>query len=913
MSHYKRSLQTNLKSSPKLSPNLLSSLQIALIDGANQPLLLLKQTLENEHYVRTFNTIDEISYFLSSIDLLIVDISIAIQPKSTKLVRAKKILILSHQADDELPPWFKAQHIFLLPCPKNSEEIISQLTEYITTSTPSFDTLSSNPEHLTLLFGINQTLNRHFLNINDLFERVLTLTYYLEAHFSALLLIENEEISYYRSTQPGQEELTGLAGRRFAQRLLNDGIEGWVLDHNQPTILENTRLDSRWFRAAYLPEQEYCIVAIPITLARVEARGVYLIGHSEPSYFNERDLSLFTAVTNQIAMAIENALLFKNQSERSIQLALINQVGQAATSILNLDAMLRMVVQAIRRSFSFFKVSIHLFNENTRLVEQRASTEIETEQLRKANPVHQLQQGLIGWAFATNQTILANDVAQDPRYIFDQNNREVRSELCVPIVMGTKAIGVLDLQSTQLEAFDKYHVSALETLGDQLAIAIENARLYDTNNQHIQELKSLNQIGQAITSTLDLKKTLTVITNETTRLMNVAAASVALRDDETSEIWFAAASGEGADYILNVRLPLGQGIAGWVAEKGQPVVVPNVEMDNRFFADIDKGSGFHTESILCVPLQTKGRTIGVLEVLNKKSGSFNQEDLTLLQSIAIPAATAIENAQLYESQTRTIRRLEQTQHQLVQSGKLAAVGELAAGVAHEINNPLTTIIALTSLLNSTTKIDTKYKEDLELIYSEAHRAHSIVHNLLNFARTDNPRRFPVDINSLIEDAISLVYTQTISPYIKLERTFSKLDPILLDVNQIKQVFVNLMNNAIQAMMNTPEKPGTLTISTRQDVEIHEETQGTHFIKKQSKEYLLCQIKDTGPGIAIENLDKIFDPFFTTKEVGQGTGLGLSISYNIVKQHDGELLVDSTPGQGTTFTIKIPIIQDVNHK
>jgi len=207
---------------------------------------------------------------------------------------------------------------------------------------------------------------------------------------------------------------------------------------------------------------------------------------------------------------------------------------------------------------------------------------------------------------------------------------------------------VLDLRSTQLEAFDKYQVSALETLADQLAIAIENARLYDETKQHVKELGSLNEIGQAITSTLDLQEILKLITYQTTSLMNVAAASVALRDDETNEVWFAAASGEGSEVMPGLRMPLGQGLAGWVAEKGEAVIVPDVNADSRFFGAIDKSSGFVTKSILCVPLQTKGHTIGAIEVMNKMNGEFNREDLSLLQALATSAATAIENARLFQ-------------------------------------------------------------------------------------------------------------------------------------------------------------------------------------------------------------------------------------------------------------------------
>jgi sigma-B regulation protein RsbU (phosphoserine phosphatase) len=332
------------------------------------------------------------------------------------------------------------------------------------------------------------------LDINDLFERILTLAPHLKADFSALLMQEGDETIYYRSTEPGREELTGPTGLHFAERILKDGLEGWVFRHNQVAVLPNTIKDSRWFRASYQPDQEYCVVALPITLERVEAKGVYLVGHKQPGHFNTQDVPLLKAAVTQISMAIENALLFKYQSERSVQLSLINEVSQAATSILNLDVMLRTVVQAIWRSFAFYSVSIHLYNPGTGLVQLKARAGPDHQSfILSTSPeppiTHRLRQGLIGWCAATNKTIPANDVSQDPRYIADSANREIRAELCVPIKLGVKTIGVLDLRSIQLDAFDKYHISALETLADQLAIAIENARLYDEINQHIKELK----------------------------------------------------------------------------------------------------------------------------------------------------------------------------------------------------------------------------------------------------------------------------------------------------------------------------------------------------------------------------------------------------------------------------------------
>ncbi len=640
--------------------------QIVMIDGPQQRLQPAFQVLKERagFQVRLFSDTKVDLSNLSTIDVLLLDGTVANQPKSSQFVEVPLILILTGNGRGDLPPWLQAAHVHQLAYPHNPEELVATIADYCQSRKTDAGATASSPDHLALLFGIAQTLSGQF-DLQELFERILALAPSLGGSSASILVRERDETLYYRSTIPGCEELSGPAGQHFAQRLLQDGLEGWVLTHNRAAIIANTMKDDRWFRASYLPELEYSVVALPFNLDRVEARGVYTVGHHQPEHFARQNLNLFEAALTQIGLAIENALLFKNQSERSVQLALINEVSQAATSILNLDLMLRTVVQAIRRSFAFYSVAIHLFNPTTQQVELRArvTSDQQGSAPEATTIVHKLREGLIGWSAATKETILANDTSLDPRVVFKDEAKEVRSELCVPITLGVKVIGVLDLRSTRLGAFDRHHVSALEMLVDQLAIAIENARLYDEINRRVQELKSLNEIGQAVNSTLNLEKTLTLITDHTTRLMDVAAASVALRDEASNEVWFAAAFGEGSEAVIGLRMELGQGLAGWVAQSGQPVIVPDVTKDPRFFAEVDESSGFRTRSILCVPLQTKGQTIGAIEVMNKRSGEFDKEDQALLQALAVSAATAIENSRLYEEKVNTIDRLAEAERQ----------------------------------------------------------------------------------------------------------------------------------------------------------------------------------------------------------------------------------------------------------
>lgn len=239
-------------------------------------------------------------------------------------------------------------------------------------------------------------------------------------------------------------------------------------------------------------------------------------------------------------------------------------------------------------------------------------------------------------------------------------------------------------------------------------------------------------------------------------------------------------------------------------------------------------------------------------------------------------------------QERT-RELQQVQDQLVQAGKMAALGELAAGVAHEINNPLTGILTFSSLMLKKVDENHPWKKDLDNIVQQTTRCRNIVKGLLDFARQRKPDRKEWDIHALIDRTVTLVENQARFQNIKIVREFDPhLPHLLVDGDQIQQVFMNIIINAADAMRG---QEGTLTIKTISRNGIVE-----------------IQFSDTGCGMSKEHLSKIFTPFFTTKETGKGTGLGLAISYGIIQSHGGEIEVESEIGKGSTFRIKLPVEQ-----
>jgi two-component system NtrC family sensor kinase len=238
------------------------------------------------------------------------------------------------------------------------------------------------------------------------------------------------------------------------------------------------------------------------------------------------------------------------------------------------------------------------------------------------------------------------------------------------------------------------------------------------------------------------------------------------------------------------------------------------------------------------------------------------------------------------------QRLEQ---QLQLAGRLAAVGELAAGVAHELNNPLTAVQAFAQLLVSRDDLDESVKKDLETIYREAQRATKITGNLLSFARRHKPEKKLVSINMIMEESLELhAYRMKLNNIEVNKNLDAKLPMTMADPHQIQQVFVNIITNAEQAIVET-SNTGNLWVKTR-----------------ALDGMVRITFRDDGSGIAEEDLENVFDPFFTTKDVGRGTGLGLSICYGIIDGHGGRIYAESKPGEGATFVVEIPLVSGDRH-
>ncbi|MBI3783706.1 MAG: GAF domain-containing protein [Deltaproteobacteria bacterium] len=434
----------------------------------------------------------------------------------------------------------------------------------------------------------------------------------------------------------------------------------------------------------------------------------------------------------------------------------------------------------------------------------------------------------------------------------------------------------------------------------------------------------LIEVGTALCSTLRLRDLLATMMERARTVLAAEASSVMLIDESGAALRWEVAIGAGAGKLQTLVVPLGSGISGRVAASGKAIRIDDAQGDPRWEGQrYDAESGFTTRSILCVPIVAHGHVIGVVQVLNRRAGPFTDDDQSLLEALAGMGGVAIENARLYENLeqqvqartadlTQTLAQLRATQAQLVQSEKMAALGDLVAGVAHEINTPLG---AVTSNVDLIGRALSKARDAIgdapelqrakqmiersvqlgEVTRDGCQRIATIVRSLRNFARLDEAEHKPADLQEGLESTLTLA-AHILKNRVQVVRDYQTLPQVDCHANQLNQVFLNLIVNAAQAI----DDQGAIGVRTRHRPGVGVDGKGSE------NDTVTVEISDTGCGIPPEKLGRIFDPGFTTKGVGVGTGLGLAISYRIVSDHQGRIEVESEPGKGSTFRIILPV-------
>ncbi|MFA6433494.1 MAG: response regulator [Elusimicrobiales bacterium] len=396
------------------------------------------------------------------------------------------------------------------------------------------------------------------------------------------------------------------------------------------------------------------------------------------------------------------------------------------------------------------------------------------------------------------------------------------------------------------------------------------------------EKRKLNEITKAIFSTIKSDELLRIVLDSITGILK-ADESLLVLTDKAGKPYIALSDGLEDEARKASRLEVCARVFTGLRGGGiEPVVlIEKPAQDNRF-ADIP-GAGSAQFSML-LPLIEDTKLIGLININRRHAEAyFTENDIQRAKIFGSLVNLALRNANLY-------KQLQETQFQLVQAEKMSALGQLAGGLAHEINNPLSGILGLTQLVLEKIPPGGEHRRDLEDIEKAVFRCKKIITSLLSFARQEKTRMESVNINEAIEETLVLCARQMELKRLKIVRQYgAELPQVRADFQQLMQVFLNLLTNAGDAMQDG----GTLTIRTL-PVELADG--GT---------MVAVSFSDTGSGIPREIMARIFDPFFTTKPVGKGTGLGLSVCLGIINKHNGTITAESEPGKGSVFTLHLP--------
>ncbi len=407
-----------------------------------------------------------------------------------------------------------------------------------------------------------------------------------------------------------------------------------------------------------------------------------------------------------------------------------------------------------------------------------------------------------------------------------------------------------------------------------------------------EELEVLAKISTAMRAAQSRSEIYSILVSQLAVLMKAEGAALALRNSETGESAVELGSGKWED-LTGLRLPAD--VDSFSARSEDHPVWRKNGHANAAPEEIRLTHGL--TAVARAPLIAAGQVIGTIWI--GRSSPIGDHEIRLLTAIGEMAATAIQRQSLHEDLQIQLNALRQTQARLVQSEKLAAIGQLAAGIAHELNNPLTSVVLYSQLVQQE-KLGGAVRGNLEKVVSEALRAGKIVRGLLDFARQRPIHREPVEVNEALRNSLDLISYELDAEGVKVKLKLSPdLPTITADLYQLTQVFMNLTQNSIQAMLGVTG-PRELEISTVCGSETSYPQGG------EPREVVRISFTDTGPGIPEEILPHIFDPFFTTKSEASGTGLGLSICHGIVGEHDGRIWAENTAAGGALFVVELPV-------
>jgi signal transduction histidine kinase len=454
--------------------------------------------------------------------------------------------------------------------------------------------------------------------------------------------------------------------------------------------------------------------------------------------------------------------------------------------------------------------------------------------------------------------------------LIDRRSRSARATAvgnCMLVRIGRNDFEVL-LEKSPAFAQNLLHMLALRLRSNNVIYVQNQESNLATLRQQLAKTHRLIEASKVVNSSLDLDTLLELIFQTAAQTVNADRGTLFLLDEAQNILWSKTQKG---DEKIEIRLPVGTGIAGTVAATGDTINIIDAYTDSRFNPKVDQASGYHTTSILCMPMKNReGKIIGVLQLLNKTDGTFTQEDEEFIEAFSVHAALAIENAQLAQK--------------MIQNERLSAVGSMASTIVHDIKNPLGIIRLSAEVIRKRTEDSETIKIVNEIVRQVDHFI-SMAREILDYARGVSDINFcEIDFNDLLDATFSTSERELDRRNIRLKKNIVFTGIVRVDPDKLVRVFYNIIMNAADAM----PAGGTITIGVW-----------------QSGKFIIVEFVDTGAGMDAETRARIFEPFFTHGKK-HGTGLGMAIVKKIIDDHSGKIEIESIPGKGSTVRITIPV-------